>query len=159
MRCGLSLCRASALKNGVAPLCHSNRKGIDMSMENIQQFYAKAFKNPHLVDGLKKLSDPDAYAKKAVELGAANGCTFTPQEVGEWIKAKGAAMTNGELDDQELEAVAGGKGNPAQILGGIGEIVGGSLISWYTTSGGSLGGSGGAAIVVDGAHRISDNSK
>ncbi len=79
-----------------------------MSIENIEKFYAMAFKNPSMVEGLKPAGDP-GFATLAVELGAANGCAFTTEEVGEWTKVKIAALQKNELDDQQLEAVAGGK--------------------------------------------------
>ncbi len=80
-----------------------------MSIENIEKFYAMAFKNPSMVEGLKTDGDPERFATLAVELGAANGCIFTTEEVGEWTKVKAAALQKNELDDQQLEAVAGGK--------------------------------------------------
>jgi hypothetical protein len=84
-----------------------------MSIENIQKLYAMAFKNPSLVEGLNAATDQESYAKMAIELGAANGCDFTAEEVAEWQKAKAAALARNELDDLQLEAVAGGKGeNP-----------------------------------------------
>lgn len=79
-----------------------------MSSE-IQKFYVMAWNDPAIVDGLMDITDPQAYAKKAVELGAANGCQFTEDEVAVWAKEKVAALASNELDDQQLEAVAGGK--------------------------------------------------
>ncbi len=95
-----------------------------MSAENVEKFYAMAFKDQSLIAGLKSATDEASWAKTASELGAANGCAFTPEEAAEWRKAKVLAAANGELDDLQLEAVAGGKISG----GGIGSIVMGSLL-------------------------------
>ncbi len=118
-----------------------------MSIENIEKFYAMAFKNPSMVEGLKTDGDPERFATLAVELGAANGCIFTTEEVGEWTKVKAVALQKNELDDQQLEAVAGGKGNPATFFEGLGKTLGGvALVSIGCASPGGLG----AQLGVDG---------
>ena len=83
-----------------------------MSIENIEKLYAMAHTNPALVAGLPTDGDAAAYAAAAVLLGAAHGCAFSEQEAAGWIAAKAAATRNGELDDLQLEAVAGGKAGP-----------------------------------------------
>lgn len=88
-----------------------------MSTENIEKFYALAYQNPALVEGLKAVTEVEAYTKLAIELGAANGCDFNAAEVAAWTAAKAAAISAGELDDQQLEAVAGGKGDPFVAIG------------------------------------------
>jgi hypothetical protein len=94
-----------------------------MSVENIEKFYAMAFKDQSLIQDLKAATDEANFANIAVGLGAANGCDFTAEEVIEWRKAKILAATNGELDDLQLEAVAGGKisggGIASIVLGGL----------------------------------------
>ena len=82
-----------------------------MSIENIEKLYAMAHANPALVAGLPADGDA-AYAAAAVLLGAAHGCAFSEQEAAGWIAAKAAATRNGELDDLQLETVAGGNAGP-----------------------------------------------
>lgn len=88
-----------------------------MSTENIEKFYALAYQNPALVEGLKAVTDREAYTKLAIELGAANGYDFNAAEVAAWTAEKAATIAAGELDDQQLEAVAGGKGDPFVAVG------------------------------------------
>lgn len=108
-----------------------------MSVENIDKFYAMAFKDQSLIEGLKAATDEASYAKIAVEIGAANGCEFTAEEVTEWRKVKILAASNGELDDLQLEAVAGGKvsggGIAAITLGSLAILGAGALM--YATGG------------------------
>jgi hypothetical protein len=50
-----------------------------------------------------------------VALGEAHGCSFTTQEASEFLVAMSARNDKGELDDLQLEAVAGGKKKPKPL--------------------------------------------
>lgn len=93
-----------------------------MSTENIEKFYALAHRQPALVAELRLDSEPAVFAEQAVRLGAANGFDFSAAEAQAWQQAKAEATRNNELDDQQLEAVAGGKGDPGTFFKGIGEV-------------------------------------
>ena len=88
-----------------------------MSVENLEKFYALAFKNPSLAEAIQaaQAAGAENFVIIATELGKANGCSFTAQEAGDWIKAKSAAAAKGELNDVQLEAVAGGKDSPGGL--------------------------------------------
>jgi hypothetical protein len=92
------------------------KTGDDMTAQNIDKFYQLAYKNPSLVEPLNHVGlDQEAYAKLAVELGAHSGCEFSVAEANAWLVDKAAALSRNELDDQQLEAVAGGKLPPGAL--------------------------------------------
>jgi hypothetical protein len=93
-----------------------------MSTENIEKFYALAYSQPALVADLRMDSEPAVFAEQAVRLGAANGFAFSAAEAQAWQQAKAEATRNNELDDLQLEAVAGGKGNPGLFFKGLGKV-------------------------------------
>lgn len=78
-----------------------------MSIENVEKFYEEIQKRTELSDQLKNADSLDSFIELAVKLGADNGFTFTPQDVAEVLEQK---KTEVELSSQDLEAVAGGKG-------------------------------------------------
>lgn len=79
-----------------------------MSSE-MQKFYGMALRDPALMNELIEITDPQSFAKKMVELGMANACSFTEADVIAWYKEMAAALANNELDEQQLDAVAGGR--------------------------------------------------
>lgn len=96
-----------------------------MSVQNIDAFYKHALKNPALAQSLQGLPDMPTFERTAVDLGKAAGFDFSAEEAQQWISQKLAREASGELSDDELEAVAGGKGgapsfrpsfNPVQML-------------------------------------------
>ncbi len=122
-------------------------------MSNIEKFYALAFKNPSLAGAIKaaEAAGPENFMTIAIELGKAHGCVFTTQEATDFFKAKSEASAKGELDDLQLEAVAGGKGDPGQFFKGIGEIAGGAgLVVIGVNSPGGFG----AALGADGVNNV-----
>lgn len=79
-----------------------------MSRENIEAFYAVVQNNPQMQEQLESTKDVTKFKDLAVKLGQENGYAFTTEEVGIFLEQK-AAQGNAELNDRELEAVAGGK--------------------------------------------------
>ena len=103
-----------------------------MSTENIEKFYAQAYNEPELGAAINNLLKPQNILESIVELGEAHGCSFTTQEAAEFLVAMSARAEKGELDDLQLEAVAGGKRKPAPLsdqditlIAGAAMIVGG----------------------------------
>lgn len=103
-----------------------------MSSENIEKFYAKAYSEPELGAALNNLLNPQDMVTSIVALGEAHGCSFTNQETTEFLAAMSARNDNGELDDLQLEAVAGGKFKPtrppinANSFGGLAGMLAGA---------------------------------
>lgn len=83
-----------------------------MSVQNVEAFYKHALKNPALVQSLQGLPDAETFERTAVDLGKCAGFQFSAEEARGWITAQLAKEADGELSDDELEAVAGGKGAP-----------------------------------------------
>lgn len=57
-----------------------------MSRENLERFRQLIADNPRLQEQLQEAPDQDSIVRLAVELGAENGCDFTPEEVIEVIE-------------------------------------------------------------------------
>ncbi|MES2295982.1 MAG: Nif11-like leader peptide family natural product precursor [Pseudomonadota bacterium] len=83
-----------------------------MSADTLQKFYATAFKERSLGEAIQAAGTlkQDDFHKIIVELGRAHGCNFTGKEVDTFLGEKTAAAKAGQLDDQMLELVSGGKG-------------------------------------------------
>ncbi|HQT26976.1 MAG TPA: hypothetical protein PLK99_10335, partial [Burkholderiales bacterium] len=47
-----------------------------------------ALENPEVVRGLQNASNAESFGRMAVQLGAAQGCKFTVEEIGEWVRMK-----------------------------------------------------------------------
>ena len=71
-----------------------------MSKENLAQFMQQVQQNPSLQQKLAAAPDKEQVSRLAVELGGEMGLEFTTTEVLD-------SMT-GELEESELDAVAGG---------------------------------------------------
>ena len=88
-----------------------------MSQAHAQKFYEIVAKDQalfqKLIDGTKT---PDEFVARAVAEAKRQGMEFSPQEADEVLAAQ-ATKSAGELSDQQLEAIAGGKG---AAKGGIG---------------------------------------
>lgn len=82
-----------------------------MSQAHIEQFYAIASKDRALfgkmMEGTQGLED---FVANAVTEARTLGYTFSCEEASAWIKKQQDMHDSGELSDQQLEAVAGGKG-------------------------------------------------
>ena len=89
-----------------------------MSQAHIEQFYAIAAKDPALFNKMiANTDDPDVFLANAVKEARALGYSFTVEEANAWIKKQKEIGASGELSDQQLEAVAGGKGDGGAALG------------------------------------------
>jgi predicted ribosomally synthesized peptide with nif11-like leader len=89
---------------------------IIMSIENVNQFYQVVSQDPALQLQFQFATDEEKLVNMAVELGQQHGYSFTSEEVIQAIAlAHPATETTGmvELADEQLEAVAGGKGESA----------------------------------------------
>jgi hypothetical protein len=83
-----------------------------MSSSNIEKFYALAYVEPELASTIENMFGSENIVEDIVALGEAHGCSFTTQEASEFLAAMSARNDKGELDDLQLEAVAGGKKKP-----------------------------------------------
>jgi len=75
--------------------------------ENIKAFIEKAKSTPELMAKLDKLGAKNAGAAEFVSLAAEYGFSFTKEEY-EAVKAAGVQPKTGELNEEDLESVAGG---------------------------------------------------
>ena len=82
-----------------------------MSKENLEQFYIFVENNQQLQEQLGQVENQQSFYETAMRLGQENGYSFTAQEAEDFITQK-AQQGDAELSDQQLEAVAGGKGCP-----------------------------------------------
>ena len=77
-----------------------------MSIQSLSRFSEVVDRDPGLRDELGAIRDPKELMRRAVELGAARGFTFSAEELEERLRAVQAA--EGELSDEQLGAVSGG---------------------------------------------------
>ncbi len=96
-----------------------------MSIETVNQFLQKVTEDEKLQEELAQaLESEDNDRAAAVELGGKYGYEFTPDEIGQEIQNRQSEFQTrkeaGELNDEELEAVAGGEAviATAAIAGG-----------------------------------------
>ena len=76
-----------------------------MSKEAFEQMFLAASEDPNL---LQKLENASEYTE-AVSIGAENGFNFTEEEAQAFLNEQGLMeVEQGELSDEDLEAVAGG---------------------------------------------------
>lgn len=95
-----------------------------MSIESVNQFYQVVIQDPDLKQQFYTAAESKSnqeLLQMAVEQGQKHGYNFTTEEVAQVIAAAQSPKTDGntELSDQQLEAVAGGKGND-NVYGNIG---------------------------------------
>lgn len=81
-----------------------------MSKANLEQFYQEVLKDQGLQERLRTATDRDSTAALAVELGKEKGYSFTTDEVQAHIDEWTASRPQQELNDEMLEAIAGGGG-------------------------------------------------
>jgi predicted ribosomally synthesized peptide with nif11-like leader len=81
-----------------------------MSVESVNQFYQEVMQEPALLQQFQAAPDRESLVNLAVEVGQQNGYSFTIDEVEQALAAQNAASEAEELTDEQLEAVAGGKG-------------------------------------------------
>jgi predicted ribosomally synthesized peptide with nif11-like leader len=106
-----------------------------MSSSNIEKFYALAYAEPELASTIENMFGSENIVEDIVALGEAHGCSFTTQETTEFLAAMSARNDKGELDDLQLEAVAGGKHKPAllssletSVIQDVNKAVAGTLV-------------------------------
>lgn len=109
-----------------------------MSKESIQEFYNYVQTQPEIQQELNSLiGDRKALLDKAIELGQQNNYSFTKEELEQAIANLEAAYSeNSELSDEQLEAVAGGKGvrdtyNKGKDLYNEGKSIYDRVRSWF----------------------------
>lgn len=97
-----------------------------MSHEAFVEFFTKFLDRPEgeaasaEFDGI---SDPQAFVSRFVEIGAANGYAFTPEEVVAVLQASAAraaqaiGKAEGEMSEDQLSGVVGGVISPAGVIG------------------------------------------
>ncbi|NJK66420.1 MAG: Nif11-like leader peptide family natural product precursor [Microcoleus sp. SU_5_3] len=81
-----------------------------MSVESVNQLYQEVMQESALLQQFQAAPDRESLANLAVEVGQQNGYSFTIDEVKQALAAQSAASEAEELTDEQLEAVAGGKG-------------------------------------------------
>lgn len=77
-----------------------------MSLENVKRFMEAADSDPGLQSALRAARDPADLGRIAVEAGSTRGLPFTAQEFVSAIAPPVGGRV--ELNDEELEGVAGG---------------------------------------------------
>ena len=105
-----------------------------MSIEAVNQFLQKVTEDEKLQEELAQaLESEDNDRAAAVELGVKYGYEFTPDEIGQEIQNRQSEFQvrqeAGELNDEELEAVAGGESVIAVATIGASAVVASALIS------------------------------
>ena len=83
-----------------------------MSIENAQAFKHEVYKSPQLAQeytDILSTTDPDAVPERIAQWGRKHGYEFTPAEALNVRERILTASENDELEDEELELVAGGK--------------------------------------------------
>ncbi|ARV58824.1 bacteriocin [Nostocales cyanobacterium HT-58-2] len=98
-----------------------------MSTQAVNQFLQKVSEDPQLQEELAKALDAENDRQAATELATKHGYQFTPDELWAEIQNRQSQVqqSEGELNEEELEAVAGGFCTPAIIPAAIG--AGGAL--------------------------------
>lgn len=79
-----------------------------MTSTAIEQFQQLVGSSPAIQAQLNAAPDNASFVRLAVQLGAANGYSFSEQEFRTAMAAMTAAPGGGELSDEQLESVAGG---------------------------------------------------
>jgi predicted ribosomally synthesized peptide with nif11-like leader len=80
-----------------------------MSVETVNQFYQEVMQEPALLEKFQSAPDQESLVNLAVEVGQQKGYSFTVDQVEQALAAQNAAQQE-ELSDEQLEAVAGGRG-------------------------------------------------
>lgn len=80
-----------------------------MSVLSVNQLYQEVMQEPALLQQFQSAPDRESLVNLAVEVGQQKGYSFTAEEVEQALAAQNAASETGELADEQLEAVAGGK--------------------------------------------------
>lgn len=76
--------------------------------QSLEQFRQRVLQDSNLSEQFKTVSNPDEFANLAVQLGQQLGYSFTADEVKKAIAQQSSAGETQELNDAQLEAIAGG---------------------------------------------------
>ena len=86
-----------------------------MSVESLRKFYEEVLQsNAELAEQLKRAESLESFIQQTVQLGQENGYTFTSKDVVAFLSQKKTEASSG-LSNQDLEAVAGGKGGSCPL--------------------------------------------
>jgi len=81
-----------------------------MSQAHAQKYYELVAKDPALLASLGEgTHSSEEFLAKVVAAAKTQGLEFTAQEARQYVDVQMANSKDGELSDQQLEAVAGGK--------------------------------------------------
>jgi predicted ribosomally synthesized peptide with nif11-like leader len=80
-----------------------------MSLETMMRFIELVRTNDEVQAQLDGVDDPREFVERAVRVAAEHGISFPAGEL--WSGLQQAGIATGELDDAQLEAVAGGVTN------------------------------------------------
>ncbi|TWH51324.1 Nif11-like leader peptide family RiPP precursor [Dulcicalothrix desertica] len=105
-----------------------------MSTSNMEKFTSAVISDAALRDRLAAADSLDSATEMAMQIAQEKGYNFSVEEMKAKLEEIYNANQSGELSDELLEAVAGGKSSP-RIGGGIsvgpgGISVGGSFSGW-----------------------------
>ena len=93
-----------------------------MSQAHAEKYYEIASKDPALLESLGAgAQSADEFIARAVAAAKQQGLSFTAEEARLYLSGQADQQADGELSDQQLEAVAGGKKNPFKFLCGSGK--------------------------------------
>jgi hypothetical protein len=107
-----------------------------MSQAHAQKYYDIVAKDPALLDSLGAgTKSADEFIARAIAAAKQQGLEFSAEEAKTYLEAQEADSADGELSDQQLEAVAGGKGGKKSCIkiGGpkvYGKVAGAIGYSW-----------------------------
>ncbi len=90
-----------------------------MSNATLARFYQEIVSDPALQQRFQSVNDRETIVNTAVQLCQEKGYNFTSEEVQEWLNARSTDVGNGELKDEELEAVAGGSDKESALQEGL----------------------------------------
>ena len=89
-----------------------------MSQAHAQKYYEIVAKDSALLDSLGEGTKfADEFIARAVAAAKQQGLEFTAEEAKTYMASQEAEKADGELSDQQLEAVAGGKGGQPKCQG------------------------------------------
>uniref|UniRef100_B8HQG7 Nif11 domain-containing protein n=1 Tax=Cyanothece sp. (strain PCC 7425 / ATCC 29141) TaxID=395961 RepID=B8HQG7_CYAP4 len=76
--------------------------------QSLEQFKQQVLQDPTLAEQFKAASSPDEFVNLAVQLGQQLGYSFTAEDIQTALSEQSATGQPQELDDSQLEAIAGG---------------------------------------------------
>jgi len=83
-------------------------------MNQLQQFIEKAFKNEELMKKVNDLSMGEPTDEEIISLAAEHGFTITAEELEVQKSSACSRCVRDELEEEDLESIAGGGGGPSR---------------------------------------------